>query len=43
MRASLEMRFKTAIERVWRCTCRPWLSEFGDALAGHDRARLEED
>ena len=27
--------------RVWRCTGRPWLSEFGDALGGRDRATLE--
>jgi len=48
-RANLE----AVIKRVWRCTlrlwswtqrwtARPWLSDFGDALAAYDRARLEE-
>jgi hypothetical protein len=42
-RASLEMHWEAVIERVWRCTWRPRLSEFGDAhVAGYDRARLEE-
>jgi len=52
-RRSLTMYLEAVIERVkrctWRpwswtqrCTGRPWLSEFGDALAGYDRARLEE-
>jgi len=47
------MHSEAVIERVWRCTWRPrssalrctWRpcsSEFGDALAGYDRARLEE-
>jgi hypothetical protein len=30
------------MERVWRCTWRPRSSEFGDALGGRDRSRLEE-
>ena len=49
---SWEMHLEAVIERVWRCTLRPWswtqrstgrplLSEFGDALAGYDRAGLE--
>jgi len=29
------------IERDWRCTGRPSSSEFGDALGGHDRVKLE--
>jgi len=29
-------------DRVWRGTPRLSLSKFGDALAGYDRARLEE-
>jgi hypothetical protein len=47
------MHLEAVIQRVWRCTWRPrsselrctlWLgqSEFGDALAGYDRVRLEE-
>jgi len=35
------MHREAVIERVWRCTERPWLSEFGDALWGRDWARLE--
>jgi len=31
-----------AILRVMRYTWRLWLTEFGDAPGGHDRARLEE-
>ena len=31
----------TVIEPVSRCTLTPWLSEFGDALGGHDRANFE--
>jgi hypothetical protein len=30
------------IERYWRCTWRPGLCEFGDAVGGHDRSRWEE-
>jgi len=40
-RASLETHLDTVMERVWRCTWRPWLSEFGDALGGCDWASLE--
>ena len=29
------------MERVWRCNCRPRLSELRDALGGRDRASLE--
>ena len=32
---------EAVIERVGRCTWRLDPSEFGDALAGHDRAHLE--
>jgi len=32
---------KAVMERVWRCTWRPWWSEFGHALEGHDQTRLE--
>ena len=38
-----EMHLEAVIERVWRCTWRPRLSELRDALAaGYDRGRLEE-
>jgi len=37
-----KMHLEAVIDRVWRCTLRLWPSEFGDALAGYDRARLEE-
>jgi len=40
-RPSLSMYLEAMIERVERCTWRPWSSEFGDALWGRDRARLE--
>jgi len=36
------MHLDTEIESTQRCTWRPGSSEFGDALAGYDRARLEE-
>ena len=29
------------IKRVWRCTCRPLSSEFGDANGGRDRVTLD--
>jgi len=35
--ASLDMHLETAIERVWRCTWRPWSCE----LAGRNRASLK--
>jgi len=38
------MHSEAVIERVWRCTLRPRLSELGNALGGcdrRDRARLE--
>jgi len=41
-RASVEMHLEAEIEWTQRCTLRLWPSEFGDALAGYDRARLEE-
>jgi len=41
-RATLELHLEAVSKRVWRYTWRPWSSEFGDALAGYDRARLEE-
>jgi len=46
---NLEMHLEAIIERVWRCTrrprpswtqrctCRPWSSEFEDAVGGRDR------
>jgi len=37
-RASLEMHLEAVIVRTWR----PRSSEFGDALSGHDRSRLED-
>ena len=37
-----EMHLAAIIERVWRYTWRITSSQFGDALGGHDRARLEE-
>ena len=48
---NLEMRSEIVIERVWRCTCgghdhanlKAVIDEFGDALGGRDRARLDED
>ena len=40
-RASLEIHLEAIIERVWRCTWRPWSSEFRDALGGCDWVRLE--
>jgi len=40
-RASLEMHFEALIERVWRCTLRPWSGEWGDAIGGRDHANLE--
>jgi hypothetical protein len=39
---NLKIHWEAVIERVWRCTWRPRSSEFGDALDGYDRARLEE-
>jgi len=36
-----EIHSEAVIERVWRCTWRPRLSEFGHALRGRDRARLD--
>ena len=36
-----EMHWEAVIERVWRCTWRPRLSELTDALGGRDRASLE--
>jgi hypothetical protein len=35
-----EIHLEAEIERGWRCTWRPQLSEFRDALGGHDRASL---
>jgi hypothetical protein len=32
--ASLDMHLEAVIEWVWRCTWRPWLSEFGGVLGG---------
>jgi len=37
-----KMHLEAVIDRVWRWTLTLWPSEFGDALAGYDRARLEE-
>jgi len=36
-----EMHWEAVIERVWRCTWRPRLSELTDALGGRDRASLD--
>jgi len=38
---SLMMYLEAMIERVWRCTGKPWSSEFGDALGGRDRVNSE--
>jgi len=35
------MHLEAVIERVWRCTRRPWSSEFGDALRCRDRESLD--
>jgi len=32
--SSLEMHSEAVTERVWRCTCRLWLSEIGGVLGG---------
>jgi len=40
-RRALTIYLEAMIERVWRCTWRPRLSELRDAQGGHDRARLE--
>jgi len=37
----LTMQLEAIIERLWRCTWRPRLSEFGDALGGRDQASLK--
>jgi len=36
------MHLQAVIERVWKCTWRPWSSEFDDALGRHHQARVEE-
>jgi len=35
------MHLEAMIDRVWRFTGRPWLSEFGDALGGRDGMKSE--
>jgi hypothetical protein len=35
------MHFKAVIELVWRYTCRPGSSEFGDALGNRYGANFE--
>ena len=53
VRVNWELHLEGVIDCVWRCTWRPrmsalrctwmpWSSKFGDALAGYDRARLDE-
>jgi hypothetical protein len=37
-----EMQLNAVMVGVWRCTGRPGSSEFGNALGGGDRARLDE-
>jgi len=37
------MHWEAVIDQVWRCTGRPQLIKFGDALGGRDRANLEMD
>jgi len=39
---NFEMHSQAMIEWVGSCTWRPWLSQFGDALGGRDRERLNE-
>jgi hypothetical protein len=41
-RARLDMQLETEIQSTHRCTGRPRLSKFGDAVAGDDQARSEE-
>jgi hypothetical protein len=36
-----EIYLEAVIERVWRCTWRPRLSELRDAIGGRDRASWE--
>ena len=36
-----EMHLEAVIERVWRCTWRPGLSELRDAFGGRDRVNSE--
>jgi len=40
-RVNSEMHCGAELEWTHWCTCRPWWSEFGDALCGHDGASLE--
>ena len=37
-----EMYLEAVIKRGWRCTWRPRLSEFGDALGGQDKVELRD-
>jgi len=39
--ASSEMHFNTVMDRVWRCTWRPWLRNIADRGGGCDRVNLE--
>ena len=36
-----EIHWEAVVERVWRCTWRPRLSELRAALGGRDRSSLE--
>jgi len=40
-RRSLTIYLESVINQVWRCTGRPWSSEFGDALGGRDGVNSE--
>jgi len=40
-RANSEIHSEPVIEQVWRCTWRPWWSEFGDAVADRDWVNSE--
>jgi hypothetical protein len=35
------MHLEAPIECVWRHTWRPWLSQFGDIVGGHNQAIVE--
>jgi len=40
-RVNLEMHLEAVIDRVWRCTGKPWSSEFGDAFGDRDWVNSE--
>jgi len=40
-RVNSEMHFQAVIKLLWWCACRDWSHNFGDALGGHDRWKLQ--